>query len=68
MVDMVIKQREAYAISSFSYGCSGVPSELPLFSQQFLSVVAGFHSFAPLFFAKPPAFFLFLPTLRDFLT
>lgn len=28
MVDMVIKQREAYAISSFSYGCSGVPSEL----------------------------------------
>lgn len=68
MVDMVVKQREAYALSSFSYGCSCVPTELPLFSWQFLSIVAGFHAFTPLFLEKPPAFFLFLPTLCDFLT
>ena len=66
MVDMVIKQRETYAISSFSYGCSGVPSELSVV----LIVVSvnrcGLSCFCFLVFRKTARLFLFLPTLRDF--
>ena len=68
MVNLVIKQRETYVLSSFSYGCSGVPSELSVV----LIVVSvnrcGLSCFCFLVFRKTSRFFLFLPTLCDFLT
>jgi len=63
MVDMVIKQRETYAISSFSYGCSAVPSELPVVLIAVSVSRCGLSCFCSLVFRKISRLFSLSPHL-----